>query len=86
MLSHGPSPPSGRHAIAVGEQRNDGGRCEHGRVNIYVWMLLTAVAFVLVLWCVLIVVWVVLLRRMAQSGIRSWDELEAEDADLRAYR
>jgi hypothetical protein len=55
-------------------------------VNIYVWMLLAAIAVVLVLWCVLIEVWALVLRRMAQSGIRSWDELEAEDADLRPYR
>jgi hypothetical protein len=49
-------------------------------------MLLTAVALVLVVVCVLIVGWALVLRRMALSGIRSWDELEAEDADLRAYR
>ena len=57
-----------------------------GRVNIYVWMLLTVVALVLVVVCVLIVGWALILRRMAQAGIRSWDELEAEDADLHAYR
>jgi hypothetical protein len=54
-------------------------------VNIYVWMVLTAVAFVLVLGCVLIVGWALVLRRMAKSGIRSWDELEAENADLRPH-
>jgi hypothetical protein len=55
-------------------------------VNIYVWMLLAAIAFVVVVWCVLIVGWVLLLRRMGQSGIRSWDDFDAEDADLRPYR
>ena len=49
---------------------------------IYVWALLAALGLVLFVWCGLILVWAFLLRRMAQSGIRSWDELEPEDAEL----
>jgi hypothetical protein len=48
---------------------------------IYVWGLLAALALVLVVWLGLIGVWAFLLRRMARSGIKSWDELEPEDAD-----
>jgi hypothetical protein len=40
---------------------------------IYVWVLLAAVALVLFVWCGLIAIWALVLRRMAQSGIRSWD-------------
>jgi hypothetical protein len=77
---------SGEPPSPVGGQRNDSDRCEQGRVNIYVWMLLAAIAFVVVVWCALLVGWVLLLRRMGQSGIRSWDDFDAEDADLRPYR
>jgi hypothetical protein len=48
---------------------------------IYVWVLLAAVALVLVAWLGLIGVWAFLLRRMAKSGIRSWDELDSDDAE-----
>jgi hypothetical protein len=48
-------------------------------------MILAAVAFVVVVWCVLIVGWMLVLHRMAQSGIQSWDELEREDVELRPY-
>lgn len=55
---------------------------EQPSVDIYVWILwipLAAFALVLLLYCGTIVVWMLVLRRMAKSGIRSWDELEAKD-------
>jgi uncharacterized membrane protein len=51
-------------------------------VLIYVWILLGSVAFVLVALFVVIVGWMLVLRRMAQSGIQSWDELEPEEVEL----
>jgi hypothetical protein len=51
-------------------------------VLIFVWILLGAVAVVLVAFFGLVVAWMLLLRRMALSGIQSWDELEPEDAEL----
>jgi hypothetical protein len=48
---------------------------------IYVWVLLAGVGLLLVLWFSLVVVWALLLRRMARAGIRSWDELDPEDAE-----
>jgi hypothetical protein len=55
-------------------------------VLIYVWILLATVAGVLVAYFAVLVVWMLLLRRMAQSGIRSWDELEPEDAEIHPFR
>lgn len=49
---------------------------------IYVWVLLAAVVLVLVVWLGLFLVWAFILRRMAQAGIRSWEELDPEDAEL----
>ena len=49
---------------------------------IYVWILLGAVAVVLVAFLGVVVCWMLLLRRMARSGIQSWDDLEPEDAEL----
>jgi hypothetical protein len=54
-------------------------------VLIYVWILLTIVAGVLVAYFAVLVAWMLLLRRMAQSGIRSWDELEPEDAEIHPF-
>ena len=49
---------------------------------IFVWILLGALAAVLVACFGVIAGWMLVLRRMAQSGIRSWDELEPENAEL----
>jgi hypothetical protein len=66
----------------AGPGRNVNGGYELAPVLIFVWILLGAVAVVLVAFFGLIVVWMLLLRRMARSGIQSWDELEPEDAEL----
>lgn len=54
-------------------------------MNIYVLIVLAAVALVVVVLCVLIVGWALVLQRMAQSGITGWDELEREDDELRPH-
>jgi hypothetical protein len=55
-------------------------------VNIYLWILIALVALTALgvfVRYVLIVGWALILRRMARSGIRGWDELEDEEAELR---
>jgi hypothetical protein len=54
-------------------------------VRIYVWILLITAAGVLVVYFAVIVAWMLVLRRVAQSGIRSWDELEPEDAEIHPF-
>jgi hypothetical protein len=55
-------------------------------VSLYAWIVIALgglVALAVVMYYVLIFGWALFLRRIAGSGIRSWDELEDEDADLR---
>jgi len=55
-------------------------------VSLYFWILTALgglIALAVVMYYVLIFGWALMLRRMAGSGIRSWDELESEDAELR---
>jgi len=54
-------------------------------VSLYFWILIALsglIALAVVMYYVLIFGWALMLRRMAGSGIRSWDELEGEDAEL----
>jgi hypothetical protein len=50
-------------------------------VLIYVWILLGSVAVVLVACFGVIVGWMLVLRRISQSGIHIWDELEPEHTE-----
>ena len=55
-------------------------------MSLYFWILIALgglIALAVVMYYVLIFGWALMLRRMAGSGIRSWDELEGEDAELR---
>jgi hypothetical protein len=55
-------------------------------VSLYAWIVIALAALIalaVVMYYVLIFGWALVLRRMAGSGIRSWDDLEDEDADLR---
>ena len=55
-------------------------------MSLYFWILTALgglIALAVVMYYVLIFGWALMLRRMAGSGIRSWDELESEDAELR---
>lgn len=55
-------------------------------VSPYAWIVIALgalIALAVVMYYVLIFGWALILRRIAGSGIRSWDELEDQDADLR---
>ena len=55
-------------------------------MSLYFWILIALgglIALAVVMYYVLIFGWALVLRRMAGSGIRSWDELEDEDTELR---
>jgi hypothetical protein len=55
-------------------------------VSLYAWIVIALgalIALAVVMDYVLIFGWALMLRRMAGSGIRSWDDLEDEDLDLR---
>lgn len=55
-------------------------------MSLYAWIAIALgalIALAVVMYYVLIFGWALMLRRMAGSGIRSWDDLEDEDADLR---
>jgi hypothetical protein len=55
-------------------------------VSLYAWIVIALgglIALAVVMYYVLIFGWALMLRRMAGSGIRSWDDLEDEDVDLR---
>jgi hypothetical protein len=69
----------------TGSGRNESGDRELPHVRIYVWILLITAAGVLVVYFAVIVAWMLVLRRVAQSGIRSWDELEPEDAEIHPF-
>jgi SNF family Na+-dependent transporter len=67
-------------------QRKKRGLCEQRWVSPYAWIVIALgalIALAVVMYYVLIFGWALMLRRMAGSGIRSWDELESEDAELR---
>ena len=48
---------------------------------IYVWILLGSLAVLLVACFGVIVGWMLVLRRISQSGIHIWDELEPEHTE-----
>jgi hypothetical protein len=55
-------------------------------VSLYAWIVVALgalIALTVVMYYGLIFGWALVLRRIAGSGIRSWDDLEDEDADLR---
>ena len=55
-------------------------------MSLYTWIVIALgalIALAVVMYYVLILGWALVLRRLAGSGIRSWDELEDEDAELR---
>jgi hypothetical protein len=55
-------------------------------VSLYAWIVIALggpIALAVVMYYVLMFGWALMLRRMAGSGIRSWDDLEDEDTDLR---
>jgi SNF family Na+-dependent transporter len=55
-------------------------------VGHFTWIVIALgalIALAVVMYYVLIFGWALILRRIAGSGIRSWDELEDQDADLR---
>lgn len=54
-------------------------------VLIYVGILLATVAGLLVVYFAVVVAWMVVLRRMARSGIHSWD-LESENTEIHPFR
>jgi hypothetical protein len=54
---------------------------EQAPVLVYVWILLGSVAVVLVACFGVIVGWMLVLHRIAQSGIHIWDELEPDHTE-----
>lgn len=55
-------------------------------MSLYAWIVVALgalIALAVVMYYGLIFGWALVLRRIAGSGIRSWDDLEDEDADLR---
>ena len=55
-------------------------------MTLYAWIVIALgalIALAVFMYYVLIFGWALFLRRMAGSGLRSWDELEDEDAEPR---
>jgi SNF family Na+-dependent transporter len=55
-------------------------------VSLYAWIVIAVgalIALAVLMYYVLIFGWALILRRIAGSGIRGWDEVEDEDANLR---